>query len=177
MMETDPLEIHHVIVKNEVYGDYTDSIEIEPIPVIIKSEVFEDDSNSVEVEPAHVIIENEKSEDCSDGCEVKPTPFTDDLNVSRNDIDISGPSTPSSGNGMHFVSKTDWVLNQCCRICAQKSSGLISVFGEEGLFRQLVLKMRRCLQVIVSTCCFCVFENDIVQHVVSIGRTVAGVLD
>jgi hypothetical protein len=162
-METDPLEIHHVVIKNEVYEDDTDGIEVEPIPVIIKSEVFEDASDGVEVEPAPVINKNEISEDNSDGFEVKATPLTDSLNVPRNDIDISSSST-SSANGMHLVSNTDWDLNQCCRICAQKSSDLISIFGEEGLFRQLTLKMRHCLQIIVSTSCFSIFENDFVQR-------------
>ncbi|XP_023706499.1 zinc finger protein 773-like isoform X2 [Cryptotermes secundus] len=39
---------------------------------------------------------------------------------------------------------------QCCRICAQKCNALISMFGEEGLFRKLMLKLRFCLQIIVE---------------------------
>ncbi|XP_021922421.1 zinc finger protein 184-like isoform X2 [Zootermopsis nevadensis] len=56
-------------------------------------------------------------------------------------------------SGTHFISNMDWDLNQCCRICAQTTSALISIFGEEGLFRQLMSKLRYCLQIIV-------LEND-----------------
>ncbi|KAJ9577117.1 hypothetical protein L9F63_006325, partial [Diploptera punctata] len=44
-------------------------------------------------------------------------------------------------------------LEDCCRVCAQRNSALISIFGEEGLFRQLITKLRYCLQIIV-------LEND-----------------
>jgi hypothetical protein len=163
-METDPLEIHHVVIKREVYEDDTEGTQVDPLPVVIKSEVFEDAGDGTEVEPAPIVNKNERREDTSDGFEVKQTPFTDNLNVSGNDIDISGSSSISSTNEMRLVSNTDWDMNQCCRICAQKSSDLISIFGEEGLFRQLTLKLRHCLQIIVSTCCFCRFENDSVQQ-------------
>jgi hypothetical protein len=151
-METDPLEIHHVVIKNEVYEDDTDGIEVEPLPVIIKSEVFEDDSDCIEVEPTSVIIKNEGSDD---DIEVKTTPHTDNPNVQKTNMDICCSSSASSlATGTSLVSDTDGDLNQRCRICAQKSSDLISLFGEEGLFRQLTQKMKDCLQIIVSASCF-----------------------
>lgn len=159
-METDPLDIHHVVIKSE-YEDDSECVEVEP--VIIKSEVFED-GDSIEVEPTRIVNRNEPSDSNSDDVEVKPTPHTDNLNVPRKDIDIScSSSTSSLASGMHLVSNMDWDLNQCCRICAQKSSDLVSVFSEEGLFRQLTLKMRHCLQIIVSISCFYRFESDSVE--------------
>lgn len=154
-METDPLEIHHVVIKSEVFEDNSDGTEIEPVPVIIKNEVFEDDSNGIEVEPTPVIIKSEASDGDNSGIEVKPTPHTHSPNVPTNSVDISC-SSPSStvATGTHLVSDIDCDFNQCCRICAQKSSDLISVFGEEGLFRQLTRKMKDCLQINVSASCF-----------------------
>jgi hypothetical protein len=133
-METDPLDIHHIVIKNEVYEDDTDGIEVEPIPMTVKSEVFED---------------------ASDDIEVTPTPRTDSPNIQRTTIDVCCSSSASSlASGTPLVCDTDWDLNQCCRICAQKSSDLVSVFGEEGLFRQLMQKMKDCLQITVSASLF-----------------------
>lgn len=160
-METDPLEIHHVVIKSEVYEDYTDGIEVKPLPVIIKSEVFEDDSDCIEVEPTSVVIKNEGS---GDDIEVKSTLHTDDLNVERANIICCSSSASSLATTLPLVSGTDWDLNQCCRICAQKSSDMISLFGEEGLFRQLTQKMKDCLQIIVSACCLYIFAYDAVQQ-------------
>jgi hypothetical protein len=56
-----------------------------------------------------------------------------------------------SCSSMHSVRNMGCEVNQCCRICAKQTSALISVFGEEGLFRQLMLKLKYCLQIIVST--------------------------
>jgi hypothetical protein len=52
---------------------------------------------------------------------------------------------------MHSVRNMDCEMNQYCSICAKQTSALITVFGDEGLFRQLKLKLKYCLQIIVST--------------------------
>ncbi|PSN51171.1 hypothetical protein C0J52_06073 [Blattella germanica] len=54
---------------------------------------------------------------------------------------------------MHLSPNMACQFPQSCRICAQKNRTLISVYGEEGLLRQLITKLEYCLQIIV-------LEND-----------------
>ena len=61
-------------------------------------------------------------------------------------------------SNMHLSSNRACEALQYCRVCAQDNRTLISIFGEEGIFRQLITKLRYCLQIIVSVLQVIIFQ-------------------
>lgn len=59
-------------------------------------------------------------------------------------------------------------LSGCCRICARSERVCIPVFEEEGKKRQLLLKIKTCLQITVSMCAVdCMYMLQLAKIIIS----------